>query len=228
MAEMQDNFARTMAALSRSGSSSGPSSTSPGIMTSGCAARTAPTVDQGGDPGDRGWADLRDSSGRGQEEGQISSCPVTINNSTRQTTILNLNHVPTKASWDLAVTKALQMIKGKQRELVKIVLARCSTYITDTCIDPVELLACLKVEGQIAYQFCIQPPDGPAFVGNSPEQLFHQKYLNVSSEALAGARARGKTRADDFQIGQDLLLSSKEDNEFTIVRDNIKKKLETS
>jgi len=30
--------------------------------------------------------------------------------------------------------------------------------------------------------------------------------LNISSEALAGTRARGKTRADDFQIGQDLLL----------------------
>ncbi|XP_052167018.1 isochorismate synthase 1, chloroplastic-like isoform X1 [Oryza glaberrima] len=157
---------------------------------------------------------------------QISSSPIKVNNSTLQTTIVKLNHVPTKASWDLAVTKALQMIKGKQRELVKVVLARCSRYITDTCIDPVELLACLKVEGQNAYQFCIQPPDAPAFVGNSPEQLFHRKYLNISSEALAGTRARGKTRADDFQIGQDLLLSSKEDNEFTIVRDSIEKKLE--
>uniref|UniRef100_I1QNA5 isochorismate synthase n=1 Tax=Oryza glaberrima TaxID=4538 RepID=I1QNA5_ORYGL len=157
---------------------------------------------------------------------KISSSPIKVNNSTLQTTIVKLNHVPTKASWDLAVTKALQMIKGKQRELVKVVLARCSRYITDTCIDPVELLACLKVEGQNAYQFCIQPPDAPAFVGNSPEQLFHRKYLNISSEALAGTRARGKTRADDFQIGQDLLLSSKEDNEFTIVRDSIEKKLE--
>lgn len=27
----------------------------------------------------------------------------------------------------------------------QVVLARCSRYITDTCIDPVELLACLKV-----------------------------------------------------------------------------------
>ncbi|XP_040383509.1 isochorismate synthase 1, chloroplastic-like [Oryza brachyantha] len=157
---------------------------------------------------------------------KISSSSIKVNNSTLQTTIANLNHVPTKASWDLAVTKALQMIKGKQRELVKVVLARCSRYITDTCIDPVELLACLKVEGQNAYQFCIQPPDAPAFVGNSPEQLFHRKYLNISSEALAGTRARGKTTTEDFQIGQELLLSSKEDNEFTIVRDSIKKKLE--
>ncbi|KAF8648078.1 hypothetical protein HU200_065117 [Digitaria exilis] len=157
---------------------------------------------------------------------KISPCSVEVNKSSLHTTIMSLNHVPTKASWDLAVTKALQMIKGRQRELVKVVLARCSRYITDTCIDPVELLACLKVEGQNAYQFCIQPADAPAFVGNSPEQLFYRKYLNISSEALAGTRARGKTRADDFQIGQDLLLSNKEDTEFTIVRDSIKKKLE--
>ncbi|XP_062199484.1 isochorismate synthase 2, chloroplastic-like [Phragmites australis] len=157
---------------------------------------------------------------------KISPCSVKVDKSNLQTTIMSLNHVPTKASWDLAVTNALQMIKSRQRELVKVVLARCSRYITDTCIDPVELLACLKIEGQNAYQFCIQPPDAPAFVGNSPEQLFHRKYLNISSEALAGTRARGKTRADDFQIGLDLLLSSKEDIEFTIVRDSIKKKLE--
>ncbi|CAN6210515.1 unnamed protein product [Urochloa humidicola] len=157
---------------------------------------------------------------------KISPCSVAVNKSSLHTTIMSLNHVPTKASWDFAVTKALQMIKGRQRELVKVVLARCSRYITDTCIDPVELLACLKVEGQNAYQFCIQPSDAPAFVGNSPEQLFHRKYLNISSEALAGTRARGKITADDFQIGQDLLLSKKEDIEFTIVRDSIKKKLE--
>ncbi|TVU09292.1 hypothetical protein EJB05_42755, partial [Eragrostis curvula] len=137
---------------------------------------------------------------------EISPSSVKVNKSSLETTIVNLNHVPTKASWDFAVTKALQMIKGRNSELVKVVLARCSRYITDTCIDPVELLASLKVEGQNAYQFCIQPPDAPAFVGNSPEQLFHRKYLNISSEALAGTRARGKTRADDFQIGQDLLL----------------------
>jgi hypothetical protein len=84
---------------------------------------------------------------------------------------------------------------------------------------------------------------------------------------LAGTRARGKTKAHDFEIGQDLLLrflppltvlndnvdlflnfqgdiyslyenrpitdvkvscSIKEDTEFSIVRDSIKKKLEAS
>ncbi|EMS51310.1 Mitochondrial outer membrane porin [Triticum urartu] len=138
---------------------------------------------------------------------QISPCSVKVNRSTLQTAIVNLNHVPTKASWDLAVTQALRMIKGSQTELVKVVLARCSRYITDTCIDPLELLACLKVEGQNAYQFCIQPPDAPAFVGNS---MICDEVVVNPSKALrklprvqhlsAQLAARLRNEDDEFDI----------------------------
>lgn len=83
-----------------------------------------------------------------------------------QTVILCKNHVPTKASWDFAVKKALQMIH-RSSDLVKVVLARSSSVVTDTDIDPIALLACLQVEGQNAFQFCIQPPGAPAFIGNT-------------------------------------------------------------
>ncbi|KAJ0971303.1 hypothetical protein J5N97_019262 [Dioscorea zingiberensis] len=143
-----------------------------------------------------------------------------------QTTIISWNHVPTKASWNTSVNKALQIINSRSSELVKVVLARCSTYVTDTCIDPVTLLACLQVEGRNAYQFYIQPPDAPAFIGNTPEQLFHRKYLNISSEALAGTRARSLNKDEDLQIGRELLFSPKDHIEFTIVRESITSKLE--
>ncbi|KAJ3683359.1 hypothetical protein LUZ60_013586 [Juncus effusus] len=142
------------------------------------------------------------------------------------TQIINLSHIPSKPTWDNSVMKALNLIKDRDSELVKVVLARCSRYLTDICINPVSLLSHLKVEGQNAYQFCIQPPDAPAFIGNSPEQLFHRKYLNISSEALAGTRPRGLTGVQDIHIGQDLLFSPKENIEFTIVRENIQRKLE--
>ncbi|KAJ4749179.1 Isochorismate synthase [Rhynchospora pubera] len=155
-------------------------------------------------------------------------CPhfTKIKESSLRTNIASLSYVPTKPCWDNSVKKALGMIKGGDSDLVKVVLARCSRYLTDTCIDPVDLLSCLRVEGQNAYQFCIQPPDAPAFVGNSPEQLFHRKNLNISSEALAGTRSRGFTSFEDFHIGQDLLFSPKENIEFTVVRENIQKNLE--
>ncbi|XP_020087641.1 isochorismate synthase 2, chloroplastic-like isoform X4 [Ananas comosus] len=162
----------------------------------------------------------------GQSQNGISPLFLKLNDPCPKANIISLNHVPTKASWDVSVVKALQMIKESDPELVKVVLARCNRYITDIGIDPIALLACLKGEGQNAYQFCIQPPDAPAFIGNTPEQLFHRKYLSISTEALAGTRARGVTKSEDIQIGQDLLFSPKENIEFTIVRESIRNKLE--
>ncbi|XP_020592577.1 isochorismate synthase, chloroplastic-like isoform X3 [Phalaenopsis equestris] len=144
-----------------------------------------------------------------------------------RTSIVGCSHIPNKASWNDSVTKALEMINRRNSGLVKVVLARCSRYVTDTVIDPVALLASLRIDGQHSYQFCIQPPNSPAFIGNTPEQLFHRKFLNISSEALAGTRARGVTEIEDFQIGQDLLYSPKEDFEFAVVRESIRRKLET-
>ncbi|KAL5225409.1 hypothetical protein ABZP36_012048 [Zizania latifolia] len=107
----------------------------------------------------------------------------------------NLQSTLQKASWDLTATKALQMTKGKLRELVKIVLARCSRYITDTCIDPVEMLACLMIEGQNAYQFCIQPPDGPAFVGNSVVELQLPSFFSDYDPRAAAANLPSSVQA---------------------------------
>lgn len=45
---------------------------------------------------------------------------------------------------------------------------------------------------------------------------------------MAGTRARGGSMALDLQIQLDLLSSPKDHLEFTIVRDNIRKKLEVS
>jgi menaquinone-specific isochorismate synthase len=51
---------------------------------------------------------------------QVSPSFVKVNKHSLQTNITSLNHVPTKASWDLGVTKVLQMIKGRHNELVKV------------------------------------------------------------------------------------------------------------
>ncbi|KAL5716114.1 isochorismate synthase [Ranunculus cassubicifolius] len=157
---------------------------------------------------------------------KISSATVQFRKEAPSTFILGVNHAPNKTSWDIAVNKALRMITRNNSELVKVVLARSSRIITATDLDPIEWLACLQGEGQNAYQFCIQPPGSPAFIGNTPEQLFHRKHLSVSSEALAGTRARGKTRALDIEIENDLLSSPKDHLEFTIVRESIRNKLE--
>ncbi|XP_019053463.1 PREDICTED: isochorismate synthase, chloroplastic-like isoform X2 [Nelumbo nucifera] len=157
---------------------------------------------------------------------QISSFVAKLQKEVPNGFILSNYHVPSKASWDIAVNRALQMINSGKSGLIKVVLARSSRIVSTIDIDPITWLACLQVEGQNAYQFCIQPPDAPAFIGNTPEQLFHRKCLSVCSEALAGTRGRSGSEAVDLQIERDLLFSPKDHLEFTIVRENIKRNLE--
>ncbi|KAH7850829.1 hypothetical protein Vadar_003523 [Vaccinium darrowii] len=157
---------------------------------------------------------------------QVSSMVTSLRKEVPNTCIISNNYIPNKVYWDLAVNRALQMINRNKSPLIKIVLARCSRVVTSIDINPLAWLACLQVVDGNSYQFCIQPPDAPAFIGNTPEQLFHRKGLDIGTEALAGTRARGGSEAIDLQIELDLLSSPKDHREFTIVRECIRRKLE--
>ncbi|XP_019464665.1 PREDICTED: isochorismate synthase 2, chloroplastic isoform X2 [Lupinus angustifolius] len=157
---------------------------------------------------------------------QVSSSIVKSPKQAPPTLILSSHNIPSKVDWHLSVNRALQMIKQNDSSLAKVVLARSTRVVPTADIDPLKWLACLKDEGANAYQFFLQPPNAPAFIGNTPEQLFHRKSLHITSEALAGTRARGVSPALDCQIELDLLTSPKEDLEFTIVRETIRRKLE--
>ncbi|XP_059299923.1 isochorismate synthase, chloroplastic isoform X1 [Lycium ferocissimum] len=157
---------------------------------------------------------------------QLSSVLMRVQKKVPHSHILANTHVPGKASWDHAVKRALQIISRNDPVLIKVVLARSTRVVTAADIDPLTWLACLKVEGENAYQFCLQPPHSPAFIGNTPEQLFHRDRLSICSEALAGTRARGGSELLDRKIEQDLLSSAKDHNEFAIVRECIRRRLE--
>ncbi|CAI9112276.1 OLC1v1012697C1 [Oldenlandia corymbosa var. corymbosa] len=135
-------------------------------------------------------------------------------------------HVPNRSAWDVTVNRALDEIKAVDSPLTKVVLARSSQVLTSKDIDPLTWLDTLKADGNDVYQFCLQPPESPAFIGNTPEQLFRRDQLNVFSEALAATRGRGASQSSDLQMAQDLFSSIKDHHEFTIVRENIKGKLE--
>ncbi|XP_040987908.1 isochorismate synthase 2, chloroplastic-like isoform X2 [Juglans microcarpa x Juglans regia] len=135
----------------------------------------------------------------------------------------------TTVAWDESLSLPWEMaIDALQATMRQVVLARSSRVVTANDIAPTTWLTCLQVgkDKDNAYQFCLQPPNAPAFIGNTPERLFHRKCLRVSSEALAGTRARGGSMAQDLQVELDLLSSPKDHLEFTIVRESIRKKLE--
>ncbi|PON34678.1 Isochorismate synthase [Parasponia andersonii] len=157
---------------------------------------------------------------------QVSSMLVKLPKEVPRTFVFSSNHTPSKEYWNLAVNRALQKISRSDSALTKVVLARSSRVVTTTDVNPVTLLACLQVEGKSAYQFCLQPPNAPAFIGNTPEQLFRRKCLGVESDAMAATCARGESMTADLQIELDLLSSPKYHLEFYIVRESIRKKLE--
>ncbi|XP_010498294.1 PREDICTED: isochorismate synthase 2, chloroplastic-like [Camelina sativa] len=158
---------------------------------------------------------------------QVSSVIMRLRRESLGVSVVSKNHVPSEGAYDPAVSNALEIIKDKNSPLSKVVLARSSRVITDTDIDPIAWLARLQCEGQDAYQFCLQPPGAPAFIGNTPERLFHRKHLGVCSEALAATRPRGDSMVREMEIERDLLTSAKDDLEFSIVRENIREKLKT-
>ncbi|XP_018445815.1 isochorismate synthase 1, chloroplastic isoform X2 [Raphanus sativus] len=155
----------------------------------------------------------------------VSSVVMRLRRESLGVSVLSKNHVPTKGAYYPAVEKALEIIKHKSSSLSKVVLARNSRVITDVDIDPIAWLAQLQSEGQDAYQFCLQPPGAPAFIGNTPERLFQRNQLGVCSEALAATRPRSASTTRDMEIERDLLTSPKDDLEFSIVRENIREKL---
>ncbi|XP_073054041.1 isochorismate synthase, chloroplastic-like [Primulina eburnea] len=157
---------------------------------------------------------------------QLSCVIKSKNNSSEQPILLDQTHVPNQISWELAVNKALDSIKSKDSNLNKVVLARSSRVHTNAEIDPLMWLEALQAEGVNSYQFCLQPPEAPAFIGNTPERLFYRDQLSVTSDALAATRARGTSEALDLQIGRDLLSSPKDHHEFAVVRESIRRKLE--
>ncbi|WJX56871.1 isochorismate synthase [Trifolium repens] len=63
------------------------------------------------------------------------------------------------------------MIERNDSSLSKVVLERSTRVVPTAIIDPLTWLACLKVT-MLAYQFFLQPPNAPAFIGNTVSYYF--------------------------------------------------------
>ncbi len=132
---------------------------------------------------------------------------------------------PTFGGWERTIDSILRdFSKGK---IEKIVLARQSIIKFKEECDAPGLLKRLTTATPHCYHFYFQPQTGTAFLGASPEQLYSRYKSEITSEALAGTRPRGKSEAGDYQLGQELLHSEKELREHKYVVDNIKAALTT-
>ena len=115
----------------------------------------------------------------------------------------------------------------KESVLRKVVLARRSTLTFSEPMDALALVANLKSRDPDAYQFALVHSDGAAFVGSTPERLFSSRDGRAASEAVAGTRPRGADEGEDAALAYEMLLSPKEHEEFSIVREEVRNALAT-
>ncbi|XP_002986213.2 protein PHYLLO, chloroplastic [Selaginella moellendorffii] len=153
----------------------------------------------------------------------LSSVSVQVSASLNKLHLSNVvkTHKPDERCWHAKVNTVLRELETKSETMKKVVMARQTRLEIDGEVPPLTLLASLQDQNPSAYQFCLQLPDGSAFIGNTPEQLFARHGLSVTSEAVAATRPRGETSVEDNQIGLELLQSCKDHIEFQIVQEAV-------
>ena len=130
---------------------------------------------------------------------------------------------PDPRGWNSNVAEALQMIRAEVLE--KIVLARQVNVGFATPLDPITLMMRLIDATPGCYHFCFQIAPQHAFLGATPERLFHLSKRQLLSEVVAGTRPRGDTVGQDQRLAYDLLTSEKDQLEHDIVRKSIRQRL---
>jgi menaquinone-specific isochorismate synthase len=126
---------------------------------------------------------------------------------------------PNQIEWERNIDAALA--KFTDLDLDKIVLARRSILTFTHDIQPQTLLQSLQPNNSHSYHFCFQINPTTAFIGTSPEQLYHRQDLFLKTEAIAGTRQRGKSAQVDLELSEDLRNSPKDRHEHQLVVNNL-------
>jgi menaquinone-specific isochorismate synthase len=128
--------------------------------------------------------------------------------------------MPSKTKWFGNVKSVFDILKSGR--IKKIVLGRSSLFSFDKALRPLQIMQRLKEIEPFAYHFYIQPQEGTAFVGATPERLYKRQGNLIESEAVAGTCPRGTTPEDDERLSEALLKSEKDHREHIMVRDHLK------
>lgn len=139
--------------------------------------------------------------------------------------ILGREDHPDRDGWDRLVQGVLDAIA--RGDLEKVVLARETCFTAEVPLDPVALLRRLSEYSPVSFRFCFHPADDRAFIGASPERLYHRNGCYLQSEAIAGTRPRGKTEKQDRMFGEELMKTPRLRREQQFVVDMVKGRFES-
>ncbi|MDQ5812530.1 MAG: isochorismate synthase [Actinomycetota bacterium] len=137
---------------------------------------------------------------------------------------LSRTDAPDPQGWRSKVELALSAFS--EGRLGKVVLARRVGFGFAEKVDASLLAERLREAAPGCFHFYVEPGEGVAFVGASPERLFRREGRSIQSEAVAGTRPRGASEADDAELRDELLRSEKDRSEHDYVRISVKESLE--
>ncbi len=126
---------------------------------------------------------------------------------------------PNRSDWHQNISSALTTFADF--DLDKIVLARQSTLTFTHQIQPQSLLLSLQPHNPHSYHFCFQINPTTAFIGTSPERLYHRHDRFLKTEAIAGTRHRGGSIQLDRELSDNLRNSPKDIREHQLVVHNL-------
>jgi isochorismate synthase len=124
--------------------------------------------------------------------------------------------------YESAVARAVERIKAG--ELEKVVLAREVRAHAPRDHDPAPVYDALRAAFPECYCYCVGTGEA-AFLGASPELLVRRDGARAQTVALAGTTRRSADPAVDDYLGEQLLRSSKDREEQSIVARRIERTL---
>lgn len=137
--------------------------------------------------------------------------------------LLRRTDSPGFEGWSRNIERSLAAFENG--EMDKVVLARRADFLFGEDLDAALLFASLRDATPGCFHFYVEPGEGAAFVGASPERLYRREDRAIKSEAVAGTRPRGASDADDEDLRDDLLGSEKDRAEHGYVRVGIEENL---
>lgn len=162
----------------------------------------------------------RDSERAGELLDEIESLPLEATDLGGSLTApVSRSDSPDREGWRANIESALEAFAAG--EMDKVVLARRAEFEFEDDLDAVELVLGLRAATPGCFHFLVEPEEGAAFVGATPERLFRREGRGILSEAVAGTRPRGVSAADDEELRTELLGSVKDQAEHSYVRISI-------
>lgn len=141
----------------------------------------------------------------------------------RTNSLIDVRYPLSRAAWDALIRNATAAIQAG--ELEKVVLSRvCELRFSDN-VEADRVLDYLDAVYASCYRFLFEPQPWNAFLGATPELLAQVAGDRLTTMAMAGSARRGRSVADDLQIGNELLYSDKNRREHQIVVDAIAERL---